>query len=128
MSQADALERQMLELINAERALVGAGALQLELNLNEAAEDHSLWMIAVDAFSHTGDGGSNPGARMAGAGFDFSGSYGWAENIAGRTISSPASGATIVAPRTLSLPGVVSTLMKPCASPSAMARSRSERS
>ena len=90
MSQADALERQMLELINAERALVGAGALQLELNLNQAAEDHSLWMIAVDAFSHTGVGGSSPGARMASAGFDFSGSYGWAENIAGRTIGGPA--------------------------------------
>ena len=44
VSQADALERQMLELINAERAKVGAGALQLELNLNEAAEDHSEWM------------------------------------------------------------------------------------
>lgn len=90
VSQADALERQMLELINAERALVGAGALQLELNLNEASEDHSLWMIAVDAFSHTGVGGSSPGARMASAGFEFSGSYGWAENIAGRTIGGPA--------------------------------------
>lgn len=79
----------MLELINAERASVGAGALQLELNLNQAAEDHSEWMIATDIFSHTGVGGSSPGTRMANAGFDFGTSYGWAENIAGRTIRLP---------------------------------------
>jgi Ca2+-binding RTX toxin-like protein len=79
----------MLELINAERAKVGAPPLLLELNLNEAAEEHTRWMLAVDAFSHTGSGGSSPGARMTQAGFDFSGSWSWAENIAGRTISSP---------------------------------------
>lgn len=89
MSQADSLEWQMLELINAERALVGAAPLRMELNLNRAAEDHTLWMLAVDQFSHTGIGGSSPGARMSTAGFDFSGSYSWAENLAGRTISAP---------------------------------------
>lgn len=90
MVQADALEWYMLELINDEREKVGAAPLAMELNLNAAAEDHSEWMLAVDTFSHTGEGGSNPGARMADAGFDFSGGYSWAENIAGRTISSPA--------------------------------------
>jgi Ca2+-binding RTX toxin-like protein len=79
----------MLELINAERAKVGAPPLLLELNLNEAAEAHTEWMLSVDTFSHTGIGGSNPGTRMSNVGFDFSGSWGWAENIAGRTISSP---------------------------------------
>jgi Ca2+-binding RTX toxin-like protein len=79
----------MLELINAERAKVGAPPLLLELNLNEAAEGHTEWMLSVDTFSHTGIGGSTPGMRMSNEGFDFSGSWGWAENIAGRTISSP---------------------------------------
>jgi Ca2+-binding RTX toxin-like protein len=68
---------------------VGAPPLLLELNLNEAAEGHTEWMLSVDTFSHTGIGGSSPGTRMSNAGFDFSGSWGWAENIAGRTISSP---------------------------------------
>ncbi|MEM1076865.1 MAG: CAP domain-containing protein [Pseudomonadota bacterium] len=90
MTQADSLERQMLALINAERAQVGAGALQLELNLNQAAQNHSLWMIATDTFSHTGVGNSNPGDRIDDAGFDFSGGHGWAENIASRTIRAPA--------------------------------------
>ncbi len=89
VSLADSLELQMLQLINAERAKVGAAPLRLERNLNEAAEDHTNWMLAVDTFSHTGIGGSNPGARMTAAGFDFSGSWSWAENLAGRTISSP---------------------------------------
>jgi Ca2+-binding RTX toxin-like protein len=89
VSQANSLERQMLELINAERAKVGVAPLSLELKLNEAAEGHTEWMLSVDTFSHTGIGGSSPGTRMSNAGFDFSGSWGWAENIAGRTISSP---------------------------------------
>lgn len=90
MSLASSLERQMLELINAERAKVGAPPLLLELNLNEAAEDHTQWMLAVDTFSHTGISGTSPGTRMTNAGFNFSGSWSWAENIAGRTIGGEA--------------------------------------
>lgn len=82
MAQADALERQMLELINAERTSRGLNPVQLELRLNDAAEDHSEWMLQVDVFSHTGAGGSSPGDRMQAAGFVFSGSWRWAENIA----------------------------------------------
>ncbi|WP_199520028.1 CAP domain-containing protein [Ruegeria atlantica] len=79
----------MLDLINAERAKVGAPPLVLELNLNEASEDHSKWMIVKDIFSHTGVNNTNPGARMDNAGFNFSGSYSWAENIAGRSVRAP---------------------------------------
>ncbi len=61
MSQADDLERQMLDLINAERATRGLDPVQLELRLNASAEDHSTWMLAVDIFSHTGSGGSSAG-------------------------------------------------------------------
>lgn len=82
MSSADQYERQMLELINEERAKVGAQALKLELNLNAAAQDHSRWMLQTDIFSHTGVGNSSAMMRMEAAGFDFSGSWSSAENIA----------------------------------------------
>src|SRR5882724_8266812 len=47
-----------------------------------AAENHSQWMLDTDTFSHTGAGGSDPGTRMANAGYVFSGSWAWGENIA----------------------------------------------
>ena len=50
--------------------------------LREAAEGHSLWMLATDTFSHTGAGGSTAGQRMANAGYVFSGSWTWGENLA----------------------------------------------
>ncbi len=82
MSVASDLERQMLELINAERAAYGLDPVTLELRLNSSSEDHSQWMLDQDVFSHTGVGGSSPGDRMQDAGFVFSGSWTWAENIA----------------------------------------------
>ena len=82
MTQADDLERHMLSLINEARANVGAAPLQLELNLNASAEAHSLWMLDMDIFSHTGVDGSSATQRMASSGFDFSGSWSSAENIA----------------------------------------------
>ena len=47
MSQASALEQYLLELINAERAKVGAQPLALNDNLNTGAELHSQWMIPI---------------------------------------------------------------------------------
>lgn len=82
MTKADDLERYMLSLINDARANVGAPPLQLELNLNASAEAHSVWMLQEDIFSHTGEGGSSSTQRMAVAGFNFSGSWRSAENIA----------------------------------------------
>lgn len=82
MSQASTVEREMLELINAERTSRGLNPLQLEQRLNESAEVHSEWMLNADVFSHTGQGGSSAGDRMQDAGFQFSGSWRWAENIA----------------------------------------------
>ncbi len=90
MSQVNAYEQYMLELINAERAKVGVQPLASDGDLNESAENHSAWMISTDTFSHTGAGGSNPGARMEAAGYNFTGSYGWAENIAWMSTRSPA--------------------------------------
>jgi serralysin len=82
MSTANTLERQMLNLINNERTSRGLDPLKLELRLNDAAEDHSDWMLRTENFSHTGIDGSSPGDRMRDAGFVFSGSWSWAENIA----------------------------------------------
>ncbi|WP_230374114.1 CAP domain-containing protein [Pontivivens ytuae] len=89
MSIADDLERQMLDLVNEERTSRGLDPLELEQNLNEASEDHSAWMLDANVFSHTGTAGSSAGERMEDAGFDFSGSYAWAENIAYRSVSNP---------------------------------------
>lgn len=90
MSQANAYEQYMLELINSERAKVGAQPLAFDGDLNESAENHSSWMIATDTFSHTGAGGSSPGGRMKAAGYVFSGSWAWAENIAWMSTRAPA--------------------------------------
>lgn len=90
MSQANAYEQYMLELINIERAKVGAQPLAFDEDLNESAEGHSKWMIATDTFSHTGAGGSTPVARMKAAGYEFSGSWAAAENIGWASTRAPA--------------------------------------
>lgn len=81
MSTANDLERLMLDLINEERAEAGLAPVELELDLNEASEDHSTWMLEEDVFSHTGQAGSSAGDRMEDAGFAFSGNWTWGENI-----------------------------------------------
>jgi Ca2+-binding RTX toxin-like protein len=68
---------------------VGAQPLAFDLDLNEAAEKHSAWMLSTDTFSHTGAGGSSPGDRMKAAGYVFSGSWAWAENIAWMSTRAP---------------------------------------
>ena len=52
-------------------------------NLNDSADLHTAWMLNTDTFSHTGSGGTNPGQRMAAAGYSFAppGST-WGENLA----------------------------------------------
>jgi serralysin len=75
------LELYMLDLINEERAANGLAPLKLEQNLNQSSEDHSLWMLEADIFSHTGAGGSTAKERMVAADFDFSGSWRSGENI-----------------------------------------------
>ncbi|WP_187428517.1 hypothetical protein ROLI_044420 [Roseobacter fucihabitans] len=86
MSKANPLEWQMLDLINAERLSAGLDPLRLELRLNDAAEDHSQWMIDTDQFSHTGVGNSSPRIRMEDATFNFTGNWSAAENIAWQSV------------------------------------------
>ena len=82
MTVATSVERLMLDLINDERRQAGVDPLELERQLNTSAENHSEWMLDRNVFSHTGQGGSSAGDRMADAGFDFSGSWSWGENVA----------------------------------------------
>lgn len=87
MSQPSAIEQYLLELLNADRAKVGAQPLAFNGHLNDAAGRHSDWMATFDNFSHTGDGGSRPGERMIEAGYKAL--QAWGENIAGRFVGLP---------------------------------------
>jgi Ca2+-binding RTX toxin-like protein len=105
MADPTAFEQYVLELINRARANPAAEAARLGIDLNQglspgtisaatkqplamnpllldAALGHGAWMLATDTFSHTGAGGSSPGDRMDDAGYVFSGSWTWGENIA----------------------------------------------
>jgi uncharacterized protein YkwD len=98
-------EQLTLELINHARSDPAGEAARLGISLNEdlspgtisqapkapvafhsllinASRSHSQWMLDNDVFSHTGIGGSSAGDRMSAAGYVFSGSWTWAENIA----------------------------------------------
>ncbi len=98
-------EQYFLELVNRARLDPSGEAARFGIDLNEglapgtlngtakqvlapnalldtAAEIHSAWMIQTDIFSHTGAGGSDPGQRMTSAGYAFTGSWTWGENIA----------------------------------------------
>lgn len=87
MSAATAsdLERYMLDLVNEERTSRGLNALVLDKVLNASADEHSLWMLENNVFSHTGVDGSTPTERMTAEGFDLSGSWRTAENIAAQS-------------------------------------------
>ena len=87
MSAATAsdLERYMLDLVNEERTSRGLDALVLDKVLNASADAHSLWMLENNVFSHTGVGNSTPTERMTAEGFDLSGSWRTAENIAAQS-------------------------------------------
>lgn len=105
MAQPTVNEQYMLELINRGRLDPQGEAARYGINLNQglapgtispnskqplawnldlidAARGHSQWMLDTDRFSHTGAGGSSAGQRMTNAGYQFTGSWTWGENIA----------------------------------------------
>lgn len=82
MSHAAADERYFSGLVNKARRDAGLDPLLLEKRLNDSADAHSAWMLDADVFSHAGKGGSSPRQRIEAAGFDLSGSWKTAENIA----------------------------------------------
>ncbi len=73
------VQQQILNLVNAERANAGCGALTLNGPLNNAADAHSEDMYVNNYFDHTGLDGSKPWDRAARAGY---GSSFIGENIA----------------------------------------------
>jgi hypothetical protein len=54
-------------------------------------------MVANNTFSHTGAGGSHPKDRMAAAGYAFSGTWWWGENIVWRSYTGSGPTASLVA-------------------------------
>lgn len=103
LSDLNAFEQYILELINRARADPAAEAARLGIGLNEglsagtisniakqplaandllnaAAAGHSRWMLNEDVFTHTGAGGSSPGDRIEAAGYEDWRI--WGENIA----------------------------------------------
>jgi Ca2+-binding RTX toxin-like protein len=100
-----ATEQYLLELINRARLDPTSEAARYGLALNDglpedtigtdayeplapntlleaSAEGHSKWMLENDTFSHTGKDDSTAGDRISAAGYIFSGSWSWHENLA----------------------------------------------
>ncbi|MBD0270827.1 MAG: calcium-binding protein [Acetobacteraceae bacterium] len=119
MAQPTAYEQYFLELVNRARANPGAEAARLGIDLNQglsagtiantakqplamnqflndSAQTHSDWMLATDTFSHTGANASSPGDRMKAAGYAFTGSWTWGENISIRWGGTPAESNALV--------------------------------
>lgn len=72
----------MLEWINCARAAETTACFHPLLI--DAARAHSQWMLDENEFNHTGVDGSSPGERMEAAGYEFTGSWTWGENISRR--------------------------------------------
>jgi uncharacterized protein YkwD len=66
---ASELERQVLSLVNAERARLGRPALDFDVRLTAAARRHAADMRDGCFLAHTGSDGSSPRQRMAEAGY-----------------------------------------------------------
>ncbi|TBN40411.1 hypothetical protein EYE42_08420 [Paracoccus subflavus] len=82
MSFATADERYFASLVNQARRAEGLAPLALEKRLNDAADAHSRWMLDADVFAHVGRNASTSRQRIEAEGFDLSGSWLTAENIA----------------------------------------------
>jgi uncharacterized protein YkwD len=77
--QAKAIEQQVVNLVNQERATRDLHLLTLDGMLTASARGHSQAMAASNFFSHTGADGSNAGERMEAEGYNWNA---WGENIA----------------------------------------------
>ena len=80
------LERQLVELINAQRARSGCTALRIDPRLHKAAQGHSDDMVARNYFDHADQQGGHADSRMTAAGYRWSM---WGENL-DRDTGSPA--------------------------------------
>jgi uncharacterized protein YkwD len=78
-NNSDTFDQQILDLVNQERAKVGADPLSINEQLDQAADLHSQDQASMGNMSHTGSNGSDMGTRIQGAGYQFSTA---AENVA----------------------------------------------
>ncbi|MEU5099920.1 CAP domain-containing protein [Streptomyces sp. NPDC020996] len=76
---ASAAVARVVALVNSECAKVGCSPVTLNAKLSQAAQAHSADMASHNTMSHTGSDGSDPGQRIARAGYVWS-TYG--ENVA----------------------------------------------
>lgn len=72
------LEQAVLHEVNAFRARAGRPPLRLDARLSRAAMGHSIDMLRWNQMSHHGSDGSDPGARIARAGYRW---RGYRENV-----------------------------------------------
>lgn len=71
-------ERQVVDLINKERAKEGLAPVSYNGQLDNAAEKHASHMAKVGSMAHDGIGDGDPGERIRSEGF----AKGWGENVA----------------------------------------------
>ncbi len=111
MVQPTAYEQYMLELINRARknpqqeanrygiglndnlpnkpiSNIAKQPLAFNLDLIESSRTHSQWLLNNNQFTHSGANNSSAGDRMENAGYVFTGSWTWGENLAWRGTTS----------------------------------------
>ncbi|MFD0273199.1 sigma-70 family RNA polymerase sigma factor [Kitasatospora sp. NPDC127111] len=71
-------ERQLVDLVNAERAKAGCGPLRIDPKLHTAAQKHADDMVARGFFDHVNPDGARADARLTAAGYRWSQ---WGENL-----------------------------------------------
>lgn len=72
------LERQLVDLVNTERAKVGCAPLRIDPKLHAAAQKHTDDMVARAFFDHVNPDGARADARLSAAGYRWSQ---WGENL-----------------------------------------------
>ncbi|MFD0345713.1 sigma-70 family RNA polymerase sigma factor [Kitasatospora aburaviensis] len=65
-------ERQLVDLVNAERAKAGCGPLRIDPKLHTAAQKHADDMVARGFFDHVNPDGVHADARISAAGYKWS--------------------------------------------------------
>jgi uncharacterized protein YkwD len=72
MNNTDSFDQQILNLVNEERAKVGADPLQINEQLDQAADLHTQDQASINTLSHTGSNGSNSADRILNTGYQYS--------------------------------------------------------
>jgi uncharacterized protein YkwD len=71
-SNTDTFDQQILDLVNQERAKVGADSLKINEQLDQAADLHTQDQANMNTMSHNGSNGSTMGERIQNAGYQYS--------------------------------------------------------